>query len=91
MNMKEILVMSEDLETRVRYCIASNMHLDVSEVKPTSTLKKDLGADDLDLKSLRLAIEEEFEIELDDKTYARLLEASATVADVTKIVKSKLA
>lgn len=83
--------MSEDLETRVRYCIASNMHLDVSEVKPTSTLKKDLGADDLDLKSLRLAIEEEFEIELDDTTYARLLEASATVADVTKIVKSKLA
>lgn len=83
--------MSEDLETRVRYCIASNMHLDVSEVKPTATLQKDLGADDLDLKSLRLAIEEEFEIELDDTTYARLLEASATVADVTKIVKSKLA
>ena len=91
MNMTEILVMSDDLETRVKDCIASDMNLDVSEVKPTATLQKDLGADDLALMSLRLAIEEEFEIELDDKTYARLLEASATVADVTKIVKSKLA
>lgn len=83
--------MSEDLEKRVMECIVSVMELDASEVKPTATLQKDLGADDLDLKSLRFAIDEEFEIELDDKTYARLLEASATVADVTKIVKSKLA
>lgn len=75
---------SDTIEARVRRVIASNLSVDVSEVLPTRTLAKDLGADSLRVVELVLAIEEEFEIDVPDEA----VEGVATVQDVVNYVSA---
>jgi acyl carrier protein len=75
---------SDTIEARVRRVIASNLSVEVSEVLPTRTLAKDLGADSLRVVELVLAIEEEFEIDVPDEA----VEGVATVQDVVNYVSA---
>ena len=75
---------SDTIEARVRRVIASNLSVEVSEVLPTRTLAKDLGADSLRVVELVLAIEEEFEIDVPDEA----VEGVATVQDVINYVSA---
>jgi acyl carrier protein len=62
-------------------------HLDVSpeNIKLTSTLIEDLGADSLDLVSLALVLEERFEIEIGERDLLSL----RTVGDVLQYLGAR--
>lgn len=49
----------------MREIIAEQLNVDVSEIHMETSFKDDLGADSLDLFELVMALEEEYDIELD--------------------------
>jgi acyl carrier protein len=61
-----------NVEQRVIKIVAEQLGLATSEVKPTSHLQDDLGADSLDSVELVMAIEDEFALEIDDDTAEKL-------------------
>jgi len=58
----------EDVERRVCEITADQLGLERSEVMPQSRLVEDLGCDSLELVELVMAIEETFEVHLDEKS-----------------------
>lgn len=58
--------MSEEILTRVVKVVADQLSVDASEIRPESSFQDDLGADSLDLVELIMAMEEEFDIKIDD-------------------------
>ncbi len=67
---------------RVRVIIAEQLDGDAKKVIETAHLIVDLGADSLDHVEIMVAVEEEFDIEIDDDRS----EAIRTVGDVVKLV-----
>jgi len=72
-------------EERVRALIAEQFGRPADEVQPSTRLKEDLQADDLDLVEIVIAVEEEFGIELTDDEAAGV----ATVADLTRYAQER--
>jgi acyl carrier protein len=70
---------------KVQAILAKQLRLDPSKITPQSLIKKDLGADSLDLFELTMALEEEYDLEIP----AEELEAIETVGDVIEFLKSK--
>lgn len=66
--------MSENFE-KLKSVISDQLGVDSSEIKMDSSFIDDLGADSLDVVELVMALEEEFEIEIDD-------EAAGTIVSV---------
>ena len=61
--------MSAELaEDRIKEIVVEQLGLAVDDVQAESILTVDLGADVLDVMELIMAVEEEFEIEVDDET-----------------------
>lgn len=58
--------MSEEILTRVVKVVADQLSVDASEIRPESSFQDDLGADSLDLVELIMAMEEEFDIRIED-------------------------
>jgi len=56
-------ISKEDVEKRVLQVIAKAMDRAVSEIKPTSTLEGDLGAQSLDYLDIAFSLEREFRIQ----------------------------
>lgn len=70
---------------RVQTCIITALLLTEKEraaVTPLTSLAEDLGTDSLDLIELNLALDEEFDLELDQKAVA----TCRTVGDVAALV-----
>lgn len=65
--------------------IASTLNCDVSDLKAETTLMDDLGADSLDAVELNMALEEEFNIKIEDAELAEL----KTVGDIVACVQAK--
>jgi acyl carrier protein len=57
-----------NITERVRKVIADHLGHDVEDVLPEMKISRDLGADSLDRVELDMAIEEEFNIEIDYAT-----------------------
>lgn len=74
-----------NVEERVRHIISEHLDRKPAEVTPDARLVDDLGADPVELAELSMALQEEFNILLDDSA-CRL----DTVAEVMDCVKSKL-
>ena len=55
-------------EDRIKEIVVEQLGLAVDDVQAESILTVDLGADVLDVMELIMAIEEEFEVEVDDET-----------------------
>lgn len=70
--------MIKDIEKRVKHIIAKHLGIEESKIKNTSDLSDDLGADSLDTIELVMALEEEFDKEISDKTAENL----KTVQDI---------
>jgi acyl carrier protein len=70
------------VEEKVRKILAEQFGLVHEEVKPTSGLAYDLGADDLDLVEILLEVENEFEMSVSDED----AEAWKTVHDIVEYV-----
>ena len=70
---------------KIQQMLSEHLGLDIQEITPTSHLIDDLGADDLDIIELIIAIEEDFSIEIEDGDS----EAAMTVNDFVTLVDSK--
>lgn len=66
--------MSDNFE-KLKSIISDQLGVDSDDIKMKSTFIEDLGADSLDVVELVMALEEEFEIEIDD-------EAAGTIVSV---------
>lgn len=72
----------DEIETALRGILADHLYLDVDDkVKATTTLDE-LGTDSLDRVELLMAVEEEFDIEIDDNA----INGTTTFDDVVTLV-----
>ncbi len=76
----------EIVSERLRGLMAEQLGVEPSEMKPDANILEDLGADSLDVVEMVMAIEEAFDIEIDDED----AEAMRTVADVEAYVAKRL-
>ena len=67
----------EDNLTRLKSIVGKQLGIDPSKVTPEADFGKELGADSLDVVELVMAIEDEFEIEIEDQAASQI----ATVQD----------
>lgn len=59
--------MSEEILSRVIKVTADQLSVDSAEIRAESAFQDDLGADSLDLVELIMAMEEEFDVKIDDE------------------------
>ncbi len=76
-----------DTLAKVQDIVASQLGVDVSEVKPEASFANDLGADSLDTVELVMALEEEFGVEIPDED----AEGIATVQNAVDYIDKKAA
>ena len=69
---------------KIRDMIASQFSIDEDNITMETSFKEDLNADSLDLVELIMALEDEFELEVDDED----VENINTVADAVKYVNN---
>lgn len=74
-----------NVEQRVIKIVAEQLGQAISEVKLTHHLQEDLGADSLDSVELVMAIEDEFEIEIEDDAAEKL----STVQSIVDYLASR--
>ena len=55
------------IEAKVKELVVEQLGVSADEVKPESSFMESLGADSLDITELIMAMEEEFDIEIDDE------------------------
>ncbi len=74
------------VETKVKNVIAKiNLDVDIENILLETSFIEDLGADSLTIVELVMAMEEAFEIEIDDTEAEKLL----TVQDVIDLIKAR--
>jgi acyl carrier protein len=76
--------MSDNL-IRIQNIVGQQLSIDPSKVTPEADFGKELGADSLDQVELVMAIEEEFEIEIEDQAAGQL----ATVQDALDYIEGR--
>lgn len=79
------MAMDNNTAETIRNIIAERLDRKIEEVTDNARFVDDLGADSLDQTELLMALEEEFNIEIDDE--ANSIE---TVGDAIKYIQSKL-
>ena len=77
--------MSDTLD-RFKKCAVEVLSVDEAVVTPEASFADDLDADSLDLVELVMALEEEFDISVEEEE----LEGVAKVSDAVALVESKL-
>ena len=76
--------MEENL-IRLQTIVGKQLGIEPSQVKPDADFGKELGADSLDVVELVMLIEDEFEMEIDDKIAAKI----ATVQDALNYIEGR--
>lgn len=69
---------------KVKAVIAENLNVDIDSVTLESQLKQDLGADSLDAVELTMALEDSFNIKVDDEAAAKFV----AVSDIVEYIES---
>lgn len=77
--------MTQDNLSRLQTIVGKQLGIDPAEVKPEADFGKDLGADSLDVVELVMLIEDEFEMEIDDKVASKI----ATVQDALNYIEGR--
>ncbi len=72
---------------RIRTIIAEELDVDKASIEPQSKLADDLGADSLDAVELIMAIEEEFDVEIDDNDATKIKTVQDIVDYLEKVSK----
>ena len=75
----------EDNLLRLQTIVGKQLGIDPSQVKPNADFGKELGADSLDVVELVMSIEDEFEMEIDDKIASKI----ATVQDALNYIEGR--
>ena len=73
------------IEERVKKIIVEQLGVKEEDVKPEASFVEDLGADSLDTVELVMALEEEFDIEIEDA------ENLKSVQDLVTYIEGKIA
>lgn len=73
------------VEERVTTIVVEQLGVKADSVKMTSSFIDDLGADSLDTVELVMALEEEFDVEIQDEEAEKIL----TIQDAVDFIKSK--
>ena len=85
-NGREVLRMAEiNVAETVKKIVVENLERIPEEVTDDARFIEDLGADSLDLTELLMALEEEYNVEIDDEA-----NDIQTVGDAIKYIESKL-
>ena len=71
---------------RVKAVIVEVLNVEESQISLDSNIRNDLGADSIDLMTLIVALEEEFNGQISDEEVANL----ATVADTVDFIQDKI-
>lgn len=77
--------MNNEIFESVKEVIIAQLEVDAEKVKMESSLVADLGADSLDLVEVIMALEEKFELEIEDEDAENI----ATVEDIIKYIESR--
>lgn len=75
----------EDNLTRLQNIVSKQLGIDPGDVKPEADFGKELGADSLDQVELVMAIEEEFELDIEDEIAGQI----TTVQDALNYIEGK--
>jgi acyl carrier protein len=70
---------------RLQNIVGKQLGIDPNKVKPEADFGKELGADSLDVVELVMAIEDEFEMEIEDQAASQI----ATVQDVLNYIEGQ--
>jgi acyl carrier protein len=70
---------------KVQTILAKQLRIDASRITPESQIKKDLGADSLDILQLLMRIEDQYGIVIPDQALAQF----NTVGDVVKYLEQQ--
>jgi acyl carrier protein len=73
------------IESKVKELVSEQLGVSLDEVKPESSFVESLGADSLDLTELIMAMEEEFDIEIEDDDAQKII----TVQDAINYIQAK--
>jgi acyl carrier protein len=79
--------MSEDILSRVIKVTSDQLSVDVAEISAKSAFQDDLGADSLDLVELIMAMEEEFDVKIDDDAAQKIKTVQNAVDFITSLAK----
>jgi acyl carrier protein len=71
------------VDERVKKIIMDQLGVSAEEVTPEASFVDDLGADSLDLTELIMAMEEEFELEIDDEEAQKLMKVQDAISYVS--------
>ena len=55
---------------KIKEVLVEKLHVDVNDITPDADIKKDLGADSLDILQLLMSLEEEYDIQIPDDKLA---------------------
>ena len=75
----------EDNLSRLQEIVGQQLGIDPQKVKPKADFGKELGADSLDVVELVMAIEDEFEIDIEDQSASKI----ATVQDALDYIEGR--
>ncbi|KXS55627.1 MAG: acyl carrier protein [Candidatus Adiutrix intracellularis] len=76
-----------DITARVINVVAEQLSVDATEIRPESSFQDDLGADSLDLVELIMAMEEEFDIKIDDDAAQKIKTVQNAVSFINSLSK----
>jgi acyl carrier protein len=76
--------MSDNL-TRLQNIVGKQLGIDPINIKPEADFGKELGADSLDVVELVMAIEDEFEIDIEDQIASQII----TLQDALDYIEEK--
>ena len=71
--------------TKLQNIVGKQLGIDPVKIKPEADFGKELGADSLDVVELVMAIEDEFEIEIEDRAASQI----ATVQDALDYIEGR--
>ena len=78
-----------DVTSRVTHVVAEQLSVEAGDIRPESSFKDDLGADSLDLVELIMAMEEEFDIKIDDEAAQKLKTVQLAVDFINNSLAAK--
>ncbi len=76
-----------DITSRVIAVVSEQLSVDASEIRPESSFQDDLGADSLDLVELIMAMEEEFDVKIDDDAATKIKTVQNAVDFINSLSK----
>lgn len=69
---------------KVKAIVVEQLGVSADEVKPEASFVEDLGADSLDLTELIMAMEEAFDLEIDDEEAQKILKVKDAIDYIEK-------